>query len=317
MLITGLITLLVSGNYLVKGGVELAKTFKLSKLVIGVTIVSFGTSAPELLVSLSAAIDGKPDISIGNVLGSNISNIALVLALTATILPIPVHRNTIRIDWPFMMLSTIVLYLFFINDFGLFPTENAVLQRWEGAVLFSMLIAFIFYSIRKSRKNRELEKIEKPSMNIWLAIGLVLVSCLGLIYGAKWLIKGASDIAASFGISDRVISLTVVAFGTSVPELATSVIAAFKKEMDISVGNIVGSNIFNILAILGITSMVTPIKINPQIIISDIYWVIGISLLLFLAMLPIKKPVIKRYKGFIMLLAYVIYTYVVISMKEI
>lgn len=306
-LIGGFIILIYSGKYLVKGGVSLAKNFKISTLVVGVTIVAFGTSAPELFVSVKAAIGGHPDISIYNVIGSNISNIALVLALTAIIFPIPVHKNSVRYDWPVMMLVSIVFYIFVLNG---------LLDRWEGILYFTALVLFILWSVRKSRKEEKMslsEDIIKPSYSLPLAVLIVIVSSIGLAFSSDWLVDGAVAIAHDLHVSERAISVSLIAIGTSIPELTTSLIAAFKKEMDISVGNIIGSNIYNLLGVLGITSTIHPITINPMAINFDVFWMLGVSLMLFLLILPLKKARITRVKGFIMLAVYIGYMYLIFT----
>jgi cation:H+ antiporter len=298
----GFIILLVSGDLIVRSGVSLARHLRISTLVVGVTVVSFGTSLPELLVSVGAAFKGHPDIAVGNVVGSNISNIALVLGLTA-ILPIPVNRNSVVIDWPVMMLVSMLFYLLILNG---------VLSFFEGMLFVTGLILFIIWLVRRSRKNNiELGSLDsKPNYSILVSILLFIVSAIGLYFGADFLVDGASSLAQKWGVSERVISVSIIAFGTSVPELATSVIAAFKKEMDISVGNIIGSNIFNILAILGITGMLKTIQINPEILF-DVYWMLAISFLLFLFMLPSRGGIIRRWKGIVLFSIYFIYIFFV------
>ena len=300
-LIAGLIVLLYSGHYLVKGGVQLAQYLKVSRLVIGVTVVSFGTSAPELIVSVNAALAGHPDISVGNVVGSNISNIALVLAVSAMILPIPVRSNSLKIDWPIMMIASLMLYFF---------TINLELNFFEGLLFFVLLIVFITLSIVRSRKKDKallLEEKNEKLLPLWQALVILVLSAAGLVFGANWLVEGASSIALRMGVSERVISVSLIAFGTSVPELATSGIAAIKKESDISIGNIIGSNIFNIFGVLGVTGMVTTIPVNQNLVFVDIFWMLGISVLLFLLILPLKGGILKRWKGLLLFLVYASY----------
>lgn len=295
----GFIVLFFSGKYLVVGGVQLAKYFRIPTLVIGLTVVALGTSAPELLVSLKAALSGHPDISIGNVVGSNISNIALVLGITAIIFPIPVARKLIRFDWPIMMGISILFYIFAING---------ILTWWEGFVFVSIVIIFNIYSIYKGRKSNGDTEENKANVAWFWSVLIILASSVGLIFGADWLVKGASCLARDLGVSERIISVSIIAFGTSVPELATSIVAALRKETDISIGNIIGSNIFNIAAILGITSLVTPITVSAAIISSDIIWMLGISLLLFVLMV-VKRKELSYWSGGILLLSYSSYIY--------
>jgi len=302
----GFVILIISGKYLVSGSVSLARFFKLSTLVIGVTVVAFGTSAPELIVSLQAALKGHPEIAVGNVIGSNISNIALVLGITSMLVPMSIKRNSIRIDWPVMMIVSLLFYVF---------ARNGLLSRMEGVALILLLIGYVVFSISYSKRQnaRKEERIETPKFSLPFAIALVIISCSGLVFGANLLVDNASIIARDLGVSERVISVSLIAVGTSLPELTTSVMAAIQKEMDISVGNIIGSNIFNILSVLGITSLVKPIEVTPLMISIDIVWMLGISLLLFVLMYPFKKPKLARFDGLVLFLVYVIYIYFLFS----
>lgn len=307
-LITGLVLLLLAGDFLVKGAVSLADHFRISRMVVGITVVSFGTSAPELFVSTSAALSGHPDISIGNVVGSNISNIALVLALTALIFPIPVKTRSLFRNWVLLMVVSVLLFVFSI-------TEDNSLRFYEGFIFMAILIGFIISSVRTSRKEGRMSEQDIPPIHfpLWIAVLIILISCSGLVLGSNWLVGGASGIARDFGISERVISLSVIALGTSLPELATSAMAALRKEMDISIGNILGSNLFNTLAILGITAMITPVSVNADIIRFDYFWMIGISGLLLLSVLPLKGGVLKRWKAVILIALYVVYLVLIFS----
>ena len=303
-LLTGFLLLMLSGDFLVKGSVSLAGHFKVSKLVIGVVIVSFGTSAPEFVVSLDAAIKGHPDIAIGNVIGSNIANIALVLGLTAIIVPIKIKKKAINFDWTVMMFISLLFYVFCLNF---------ELQFYEGLVFVLLLAAFIFKSIYFSRKEnkKNIEESVKPKYKLIVSFVMVALALVGLIFGANFLINGATSIATKMGVDERIISISVIALGTSLPELATSIAAALRKELDIFIGNIIGSNIFNILAVLGFTSMVKSINVNPMVLKFDIFWMIGISLLLFLFFLPLRKAKIGRWKGITFLSLYITYIYLV------
>ncbi len=302
--IIGLVLLLVAGEILVKGAVGIAAMFRISPLVVGMTVVSFGTSAPELLVSLQSALSGNPDIAIGNVLGSNIANIALVLGLTAIIFPIVVDKNSIRIDWPAMMIATVMLFAFMLNN---------KIERWEGIVMFLALIGFTVFLIRKSRKESE-PPVEEEKSNVWLNVVFIIGGCVGLVFGSELFVDGACGIAKRFGVSDLVIGSTVVAFGTSVPELVTSCVAAFRKQTDISIGNLIGSNLFNIAAILGLTSIVKEINVNEAAIAFDMWWVVAVALLIFPLMVVGKK--IGRVKGVFLALYYFAYIYFVAFTPE-
>ncbi len=271
-------------------------------MIIGLTVVAFGTSAPELLVSLQAAFSGYPEIAMGNVVGSNISNILLVLAITALIFPIPAPASSVKRDWPIMMGASLLLFVFSLDGW---------ISRLEGAVFVGLLAVYILYSVLRSRGAERVE--EQPSeeghMRWWVAGVLLLVSCVGLAFGADLLVDNAALIAEEIGLSKRVVSITMVAVGTSIPEVATSVIAALKKETDISVGNIIGSNIMNVLSVLGFTSLVSPISVSTEIARFDIPWMLGVSVLLLLLMLPAARSRISRREGVLMIVIYLLYIY--------
>ncbi len=301
LLVVGFAILIYSGKYLVRGSISIAYRFRISKLVIGLTIVAFGTSAPELFVSVMAAIDNHPGISVGNVVGSNIINIALVLAVTAMIYPIPVRKSSIKYDWPLMMLASLLFYVFILNGF---------LQFIEGLIFFILLCVYVIFSINYSRKNYNyLEAVEDVHFSTSFSVLIIVLSSAGLALGSNLLVRNAVIIAKNLNIDDRIISITLIAFGTSVPELVTSAAAAFKKEMDISIGNIIGSNIFNLLCVLGITSMIRKIEIPSMTLHFDVFWMLGIALLLFLFILPLKGGKLTQLKGLVLFGAYCIYVY--------
>jgi len=300
-LLAGFVVLFFSGDWLVKSSVQIARYLKVSTLIIGITVVAFGTSAPELLVSLQAVYDGSADISIGNVVGSNIANIALVLGMVSMIYPVRVRKKGIWFDWLIMMAATAALIL---------ASQNLIISFREGIIFLVLLTVYLLWAVYHSRKQSKKEdEILAPTMALWKTISLFILAAAGLYFGADWLVIGAKDIAQNMGVSERVIGITVVAFGTSVPELATSLVAAFKKETDISIGNIIGSNIFNIWAILGITATLKPINVNPSMVNNDYWWMAGIALLLFIMILPLAKGLISRWKGAIMLVIYFFYIY--------
>lgn len=305
-LILGLGLLIISGDYLVKGAVGVAEKFKISPLVIGMTVVSFGTSAPELFVSVKAALIGSPDLAIGNVIGSNIANIALVLAITVIIFPIVVERNSKLIDWPMMMFSSILFYVFALDN---------KINTWEGLIMVTLLGIFTFFLIRNSRKlNLKLdEDIDGKPSNFSLTLVFLVGGLIGLKIGADLLLEGAIGIAKSFGMSEKVIGVTIVAFGTSVPELVASGVAAFRKQTDISLGNLIGSNIFNVLIVIGITAIITPINVTESALNFDMYWMLGIALALYPMMFIGKK--MGRIHGLILLAAYI--TYIVVCLQSI
>lgn len=302
-IVLGLALLVVGGEFLVRASVALSFKFRLSKMVIGLTVVSFATSAPELLVSVNAALDGFSDISLGNVIGSNIANIGLVLGVTALIAPLAIDRDFYKFNWPVMMFLSVMLYF-------LLKTGNRI-SRLEGVMLISLLFTYLWlliYRAAKDRKSSELsEEIDDALAStgnfrilLWLLLG-----GLALWGGSELLVKGAVDLATKMGVSERVIAVTMIAIGTSVPELAASVIAALKREKAISLGNLIGSNIFNIASVLGITAMILPININdPKVLTSDIFWMLAFAVVLLpLAFLP-KKFSLGRWKGLLIFAAY-------------
>ncbi|GAA4245803.1 calcium/sodium antiporter [Winogradskyella damuponensis] len=280
--------------------------------MIGMTVVSFATSAPELLVSLQAALDGVSDIALGNVIGSNIANIGLVLGITAIISPLAVDKDFYKLNWPMMMLSSFVLYYFLWND--------NILTAIEGAILFIALIVFLIVLIKSSRKSTKanMEEVDDAlavvsnfKIVMWLLIGAA-----GLYFGSDWLVEGAKQLATTIGISDYAISVTVIAIGTSVPELAASVIAALKKEKALSLGNLIGSNIFNIASVLGLTAVIKPIAVNPatpEILSTNIWWMIGFAAILIPLIIIPKRFEIGRLKGMLLFGAYLVFIYVALK----
>ncbi|RLD72284.1 MAG: sodium:calcium antiporter [Bacteroidetes bacterium] len=302
LLFVGLALLFVSGKFLVDSSVAISRRLKIPRMIIGLTVVAFGTSAPELLVSLQAAFSGYPEIVMGNVVGSNISNILLVLAITALIFPIPVPASSVKRDWPIMMAVSLLLYIFAMNGW---------ISRLEGVIFVVLLGLYILYSVLRARSAKRVveQEIDQGHMKWGVAGILLLVSIVGLAFGADLLVENAALVAEKMGMSKRVVSITMVAVGTSIPEVATSVIAALKKETDISVGNIIGSNIMNILSVLGFTSLVSPISVSTEIAGFDIPWMLGISLLFLLLMLPASRSRITRWEGSLMIVIYLVYIY--------
>ena len=305
-ILLGLVLLVVGGEFLVRSSVALSFKLHLSKMVIGLTVVSFATSAPELLVSVQAAINGFSDISLGNVIGSNIANIGLVMGITAIISPLLVDRDFYKFNWPVMMMLSIALY--FILKSG------REITRIEGVGLLLSLGVYLFVLIRRAKIQRGSQPIDESideglsevsnfKIVLWLLIG-----GLALWGGSELLVTGAVDLATAMGVSERVIAVTMIAVGTSVPELAASVIAALKQEKAISLGNLIGSNIFNIASVLGITAILQPIVVkSPEVLTNDIWWMIAFAAVLIpLAFLP-KKFELGRIKGIAIFVAYAIF----------
>jgi cation:H+ antiporter len=304
----GFILLVIGGEFLVRASVALSFKFNISKFIIGMTVVSFATSLPELLVSLNAALSGSPAIAINNVVGSNIANIGLVLGITAIVGSIAVDNAFYRLNWPVMMIFSMALYYFLYND-------NQLIF-WEGLALFVGLIVFLYVLLKQPKKDTYAEEVDETlaivsgfKIGLWLLIGGV-----ALYFGSEWLVNGAIDMAIIFGVSEAVISVSVIAIGTSVPELAASVIAAAKKEKAISLGNLIGSNIFNIGSVLGLTSMIKTIPVTePQILTRDIFWMIAFSAILIPLILIPKQHQISRLNGFMLVIGYGIFIFIVFS----
>ena len=294
----GFLLLVVGGEFVVRSSVAISLKFNISRFIIGMTVVAFATSLPELIVSINAALNNSPAIAINNVIGSNIANIALVLSIISILSFLKVGNNFYKRDWPIMFGFSILLIIFCITD--------RVLNQFEGVILVASLFFFIYYSLKKSNNESIADDIDDKLVSttntkiiIWL-----IISILSLYFGAEFLVDGAVNFAKQINISEAVISVSIVAIGTSIPELAASLIAIAKKEKGISVGNLIGSNIFNIGSVLGITAIIKPIQIAQEIIERDIIWMLFFTLLLlFMAILP-KRDNLGKLKGFIMLLLY-------------
>ena len=295
-IILGFALLIFGGNWLLKSAVDISLKLQVPKIIIGMTVVSFATSAPELIVSVQSAIDGFTNLAVSNVIGSNIANLGFVLGITLLVAKIDVHKSFYLTDWPVMMLASAMLYLFITND--------QVIGRYEGLFLFSFLTVFLIYLLRFQKQAVVDEMPEDDEMipNHKTVLFFILGG-LGLWGGSELLIYGATDLALDLGVSERLIGITIVSVGTSIPELAASLIAVIKKEKAISLGNLIGSNVFNILAVLGITAMIQPVSITDNELISvDIYWMLGISFLILpLVFLP-KRMRLERKGGLILLL---------------
>ena len=282
-IVLGFVLLIKGADWLVEGASSFARRLGVSDLVIGLTIVSFGTSAPELIVNILASFKGSADIAIGNVVGSNISNTLLILGSTALITPLAIKRSTVFKEIPFCLLASIMLFVM-ANDTLMDGYSVSELGLGDGISFIGFFIIFLYYTfgIRKGGKaKKETEKQTAPTMAAWLASTLLVVGLLGLGAGGELVVRGAIEVARNFGLSEALIGLTIVALGTSLPELVTSIIAATKGKADIAVGNIIGSNIFNIFWILGISSIIRPLPFDPTVINTDLAVVIGSTVALF------------------------------------
>ncbi len=306
-LVIGLILIILGANGLTDGAASIAKKLKISSLVIGLTIVGFGTSTPELSVSISSALKGSADIAIGNIVGSNIFNTLFIVGCTAMVAPIVITRNTIRREIPLCILASVVL-LVCANDVLLDHAPMNVISSTDGLILLCFFVIFLGYSIAISKNtNEKTAEIEIKALSWWKSITFILLGLAALIFGGQIFVNGAIGIARGLGISEAVIGVTIVAIGTSLPELATSVVAAMKKNPEIAIGNIIGSNLFNIFFILGCSATITPLF--PKGISNfDYLWLVASSILLWFFGLFFGKRIIMRFEGIILILAWVVYT---------
>ena len=303
LILIGFILLILGGNWLLKSAVSISLGLKIPKIIIGMTVVSFATSAPELIVSINSAVNGYPDLALGNVIGSNIANLALVLGITLLIAEMDVQKSFFTTNWPVMMVASILLFLFLRNDY--------LISDFEGLIFVLFLIFFLVYLFR-FQNDEIIDDLpeDEDLLPAYKTFTLFMLGSVGLWGGSEMLITGATDLAITLGVGERLIGVTVVSVGTSIPELAASIIAVLKKEKAISLGNLVGSNIFNILAVVGITSLITPIPANDHVIYTnDIYWMLLVSMVLPILVLLPKKMELKRKSGIILLLLYVVFLY--------
>ena len=301
LLIFGLTVLIIGGNLLLKAAVSISLRFGIPKLLIGMTVVSLATSAPELIVSIKSAIKGSPDLAISNVLGSNIANLGLVLGITILFAPINISKSVYKKEWPIMMFSAIYFLIVILDG---------VISKIEGGILVCFLVMTISALI-KLRDKSEVDLENSVEDSFLKSLIVLFFGGLFLYYGSEWFIDGAIMLADSFGISERIIGITVVSVGTSIPELVTSLVAVLNKEKSISLGNLLGSNIFNVFAVLGITSLVTPLSVLDKSIINyDIYVMLFFAAMILPLIFFPKKLVLGRKEGLIILLFYTVYIYI-------
>ena len=301
-ILTGFFLLVVGGEYIVRASVSLSLRFKISKFAIGMTVVALATSFPELIVSVNAALSGSPSIAINNVIGSNIANIGLVLSIVSILSFVTVNKNFYKRDWPIMFLFSLQLLIFAMND--------NLISQIEGATLILTILLFIYFSLKRKEASVNDDNFNIPKVSKFKILFWLIISSISLYAGSEFLVDGAVKLAKELSISEAVISVSVIAIGTSVPELATSVVAIVKKEKGISVGNILGSNIFNIGSVLGITSLIKPIIVSQEIFERDIVWMILFAILLILLAIIPKKNHLGNMKGAILLILYFYFLYV-------
>jgi cation:H+ antiporter len=303
----GFAVLIKGADLLVGGASSIANRFGVSALVIGLTIVAFGTSAPELVVNIMSSLQGNTDIAIGNILGSNIVNILLILGISALIFPLAVQKSTVWKEIPLALLAMIMVAIM-ANDMAVDGASASALTRIDGFVLIGFFIIFLYYIFGISKESANTsdteEKIEKYSLG--RSGFMVTLGITGLVIGGKWIVDGAVAFAAGFGVSEALIGLTIVAVGTSLPELATSAVAAYRKNVDIAIGNVVGSNIFNVFWILGVSSLIKPLPFSPALTV-DLMVAVFATALLFLALFVGKRHTLERWQGGIFVALYVAY----------
>ncbi|UCF89970.1 MAG: calcium/sodium antiporter [Desulfobacterales bacterium] len=314
LLVLGFGLLIKGADWLVDGAASIARRANVSDLVIGLTVVAFGTSTPELFVNIIASLRGNTDIAIGNVLGSNVANVVLILGVSSMIYPLAVTQGTVWKEIPFSLLAAAVLY-FTANDQLIDHAGASVLTRIDGLVFLSFFTIFIYYSFSIAARINGMEAHVPAKPRGWIpSVVFILGGLMGLTLGGRWIIDGAVALATRFGMSESILGLTIVAVGTSLPELATSAVAAYKKNADIAVGNVVGSNIFNIFFVLGISALIKPLPFQPRNN-SDIGAVILASLLLFVFMFTGKKRSLDRWEGLVSLILYGGYIALLVSLE--
>ncbi|HRE40354.1 MAG TPA: calcium/sodium antiporter [Ignavibacteria bacterium] len=312
LFVIGFVILIKGADLLVEGAASTAKKFKISNIVIGLTIVSFGTSAPELVVNLFASISGNNEIAVGNILGSNIANILLILGISAIIYPLRVQKNTVWKEIPLSLLAGLII-LVMGNDIFLDGYSQNEISRTDGLTLLGFFSIFMVYVFAIARENPDEVSGDVKELSTGKSVLYILLGLVGLVFGGKWIVDGAVEISLSLGMSQSLVGLTIVAIGTSLPELATSAVAAYKKQSDIAIGNVVGSNIFNIFWILGVSAIIKPLPLTQGNNI-DILMVVLSSLLLFLSIFLFSRNEIGRKEGILFLIIYVLYTvYLVIN----
>lgn len=311
LLVAGFIILIKGADWLVNGASSVAKKFKISPLVIGLTIVAFGTSAPELFVNIFASLQGNSQIAIGNILGSNIANILLILGISSLIYPLAVTKGTVWKEIPLSLLAALLLFVM-ANDKLFDHASSDILTKTDGLALIGFFIIFLYYTwgIAKEQ-NPENSESNVKSYSVFMSTLMILGGLFGLTIGGKLIVDSAVFLAAAWGVSQSIIGLTVVAVGTSLPELATSAMAAYRKNADIAIGNVVGSNIFNIFWILGLSAIIKPLPFNPQNSL-DIGMTVFATILLFLWMFVGKRRILQQWQGMVFLMVYAAYIIILV-----
>jgi cation:H+ antiporter len=314
LLFAGFAILIKGADFLVNGASSVAKKYGISNLAIGLTVVAFGTSMPELIVSLLSALDGKNDASFGNVIGSNNFNLLFILGIAGIIYPLIVQRNTVKYEVPLSLLAAGVLFLV-VNDTMILGSEGNLLSRWDSFILLVFFGLFMLYIYRTMKQSTDLNEGDEIKIyGTGLSIGMVALGLVMLIGGGKLVVDSAITIAHQYGLSEKLIGLTILAAGTSLPELATSAVAAYRRNTDIAIGNVIGSNIFNIFFILGITGLIHPIPYNAAMNF-DLYVLMGSTVILMIFMFTLNTRKLDRWEAIMMLAGYIAYTVYLVGME--
>lgn len=314
LLVVGFVILIKGADFLVNGASSAAKKFGISNLAIGLTVVSFGTSAPELVVNVISAVNGSTDAAFGNVIGSNNFNLLFILGVAGMIYPLVVQRNTVRFEVPISLLAVLVLYIL-VNDQRIWGSADNMLSRMDALILLGFFSLFMIYVYRTMKSSPELEEGQPIKIySTGVSIGLALLGLVMLVFGGKLAVDNAIDIAKHYGLSEKLIGLTILAAGTSLPELATSAVAAYRKNTDIAIGNVVGSNIFNIFFILGVTGSIQPLAFSLPLNF-DIYVLTAATLLLLVFMFTLNQSKLDRWEAVLLFVAYITYTVYLIGLE--
>lgn len=302
----GFVLLIKGADWLIEGAADIARKFRIPEIVIGLTVVAFGTSAPELAVNIIASINGNNGLAIGNIVGSNIANVLLILGVAGTITSLTVQKNTVWREIPFSLFAALILG-YIVNDQLLADSASSTISRADGLVLVGLFVLFLFYTFRLGKNNLTEELPEADDARpMWKSIGMLLLGLAGLVIGGQWIVDGAVSLALLFGYSESFVGFTIVAIGTSLPELATAVVAVRKGNTDLAIGNVIGSNIFNIFWVLGLSATISPMEFNADDNFS-ILLNIGCSAVLFLLLFVGKRHTLQKWQGMLLLLAYLGY----------
>jgi len=314
LLLVGFVILIKGADFLVGGASSVAKKFKISNIAIGLTVVAFGTSTPELLVSVTSSLKGYDGAAFGNVIGSNTFNLLFILGIAGLIYPLVVLRNTVRYEVPLSLLAAVVLYVL-VNDVALWGAEANIMSRLDSLILLGFFVLFMIYIYRTMTNASDLDQVDDIKIySIPASVGLIILGLALLVGGGTMVVDNAIEIAKFYGLSDKLIGLTILAAGTSLPELATSAVAAYKKNTDIAIGNVIGSNIFNIFFILGITGIIRPLPFDDAMNF-DLYVLAASTVVLMIFMFTLNTSKLDRWEAFLMLISYFAYTIFLVGME--